>query len=55
MKGQSAVETVEVVLPDGAVRSFPRGTPLSEVAAAFDEQVAKRAVAALVDGVEKDL
>ena len=49
------METVEVVLPDGAVRSFPRGTPLSEVAAAFDGQVAKRAVAALVDGVEKDI
>ena len=49
------METVEVVLPDGAVRAFPRGTPLSEVAAAHDPGLAKRAIAAIVDGVAKDI
>ena len=55
MKGQSALETVEAVLPGGAVRAFPRATPLSAIAEAFDPSLAGRAIAALVDGVEKDI
>ncbi len=49
------METVEVVMPDGAVRAFPRGTPLSAIADAADPALARRAIAALVDGVEKDI
>ncbi len=49
------METIEVVLPDGAVRAFPSGTPLSRIAEAFDARLAGRAIAALVDGVEKDI
>src|SRR6266702_6144957 len=55
LKGQSAVETIEAVLPDGAVRAFPRGTPLSAIAEDFDPSLAGRAIAALVDGVAKDI
>jgi len=55
LKGQSVVETVEVILPDGAVRAFPQGTPLSEIAASFDAKLTKRAIAALVDGVPRDI
>jgi threonyl-tRNA synthetase len=55
LKGQSVVETVEVILPDGAARAFPRGTPLSEIAASFDAKLTKRAIAALVDGVPRDI
>ncbi len=49
------METVKVVMPDGAVRAFPRGTPLAAIAEAADPALARRAIAALLDGVEKDL
>ncbi len=49
------METVEVVLPDGSVRAYPRGTPLSEIALSFDRDLAGRAIAALVDGVARDI
>ncbi|HYS03750.1 MAG TPA: threonine--tRNA ligase [Candidatus Dormibacteraeota bacterium] len=55
MKGQSAVETVEVILPGGAVRAFTRGTPLSQIAASLDADLAKRAIAAVVDGIARDI
>jgi len=55
LKGQSAVETVEVILPGGAVRAFPRGTPLSQIAASLDADLAKRAIAAVVDGIARDI
>jgi len=49
------VETVEVILPGGAVRAFPRGTPLSQIAASLDADLAKRAIAAVVDGIARDI
>jgi len=55
LKGQSAVETVEVILPGGAVRAFTRGTPLSQIAASLDADLAKRAIAAVVDGIARDI
>jgi threonyl-tRNA synthetase len=55
LKGQSAVETVEVILPGGAVRSFPRGIPLSGIAESLDADLAKRAIAAVVDGIARDI
>jgi threonyl-tRNA synthetase len=42
-------------MPDGAVRAFPRGTPLSAIAEAIDPALARRAIAVVVDGVEKDI
>ena len=42
-------------MPDGAVRAFPRGTPLSAVAEAIAPALARRAIAAVLDGVEKDI
>ncbi len=49
------METVEAILPGAAVRAFPRGTPLSEIAASLDADLAKRAIAALVDGTARDI
>ncbi len=49
------METVEVILPGGAVRAFPRGTPLSQIAASLDADLAKRAIAAVVDGIARDI
>jgi threonyl-tRNA synthetase len=55
MKGISTVETVHVTLPDGSVRAFPRGTSLLTIAEAIDPALARRAIAALVDGLETDV
>jgi threonyl-tRNA synthetase len=55
MKGISTLETVNVTLPDGDVRAFPRGTPLLAIAEAVDPDLARRAIAALVDGLEHDV
>ncbi len=49
------MDIVKVTLPDGSVRSFPRGTPLEAIARAYDPPLAKRAIAALVNGVERDI
>ena len=49
------METVEVILPGGAVRAFTRGTPLSQIAASLDADLAKRAIAAVVDGIARDI
>jgi threonyl-tRNA synthetase len=55
MKGTVVVQTVSVTLPDGNVRAFPRGTSLLAIAEAVDPALARRAIAALVDGEEKDI
>jgi threonyl-tRNA synthetase len=49
------VDTIDVTLPDGSVRAFPRGISLAAVAEAFDVSVARQAIAALVNGIEKDI
>jgi threonyl-tRNA synthetase len=49
------VETVNVTLPDGSVRAFPRGTSLKAIAEAYDRTIAETAVAALVDGAGRDI
>ncbi len=51
----TTVQTVQVTLPDGAQRAFPRGTPLVEIARAISPRLAREAIAAVVDGVEKDI
>ncbi len=46
---------INVTLPDGAIRSFPRGIPLSEVVSSLGPGLARDAVACLVDGELLDL
>ncbi|MFQ5877644.1 MAG: threonine--tRNA ligase [Acidobacteriota bacterium] len=46
---------VNVALPDGSVRAFERGTPLSEIARAYDPGLARRAIAAVVNGAQRDI
>ncbi len=46
---------INVTLPDGAIRSFPRGIPLSEVVSSLGAGLARDAVACLVDGEILDL
>jgi len=46
---------VQVTLPDGSVKEFPRGTTVLEVAEAIGRRLARDTVAALVDGRLVDL
>src|SRR5687767_8345572 len=46
---------IEVVLPDGSSRSLPQGSTTADLAASIARGLAKRAVAAVVDGDEWDL
>jgi len=46
---------VKVRLPDGTVRTFPRGTTAAQIAEALDTRLARRAVAARVNGQIIDL
>jgi threonyl-tRNA synthetase len=46
---------IEVVLPDGSSRSLPQGSTTADLAASIARGLAKRAVAAVVDGEEWDL
>jgi len=46
---------IKVTLPDGSVRDFPRGTTLDAIAAAISPGIGKRAIAAVVDGTERDI
>jgi threonyl-tRNA synthetase len=47
--------SISVTLPDGAVRSFPKGVTGTEIAKAIGPGLAKAAVAMRVDGALKDL
>ncbi|MCZ6696198.1 MAG: threonine--tRNA ligase, partial [Acidobacteria bacterium] len=49
------MDEVQVTLPDGSVRAFPRGTRLEEIAREYDPKMARKAIAALVDGVATDI
>ena len=51
----TAGQSVAVTFPDGAQRSYPRGTTGREVAKAISPSLAKRTVAMAVDGVLADL
>jgi threonyl-tRNA synthetase len=46
---------ISVVLPDGSSRSLPEGSTTADLAAGIARGLAKRAVAAVVDGEEWDL
>jgi threonyl-tRNA synthetase len=47
--------TITVTLPDGSERSLPEGSTAGDLAAAIGPRLAKAAVIAEVDGVERDL
>src|SRR5687767_15661991 len=47
--------TITVRLPDGSERSLPEGSTAADLAAAIGSRLAKAAVIAEIDGVERDL
>ena len=47
--------SIDVTFPDGSVRSFPRGTTFEEIARAWDPDLARRALAVVADGRERDI
>ena len=51
----SAIETLEVSLPDGTRKSLPLGSTALDLAQGIGSRLAKAAVAAVVDGIEQDL
>ena len=51
----SALETIEVSLPDGTRKTLPAGSSSLDLAQGIGSRLAKAAVAAVVDGVETDL
>jgi threonyl-tRNA synthetase len=55
LKGPGPEENVRVTLPDGDVRTFPKGVTFQAVAEAFDPAIARRVIAAMVDGIQKDI
>jgi threonyl-tRNA synthetase len=55
MGTMSALETIEVSLPDGTRKSLPAGSTALDLAQGIGSRLAKAAVAAVVDGVETDL
>ena len=51
----TSVPNIDITLPDGSIRSLPRGVTGGEVAAAIGPGLAKNALAAKVDGHVQDL
>jgi threonyl-tRNA synthetase len=51
----SSVPNIDIKLPDGSIRSLPRGVTGGEIAAAIGPGLAKNALAAKVDGHVQDL
>ncbi len=49
------MENIQITLPDGAVREFPRGATPAQVAAAISARLAKEALVARADGELVDL
>ena len=49
------MDTIAITLPDGSIRSLPKGATGADVAAAIGPGLAKNALAAKVDGAVQDL
>jgi threonyl-tRNA synthetase len=49
------VNSIKVTLPDGSVRAFPRGVSFQAIAEAYDPAIARQAIAALADGIQRDI
>ncbi|SDC91746.1 threonyl-tRNA synthetase [Paenibacillus sp. UNCCL117] len=50
-----SIQNIQVKLPDGASKGYPRGTTAGQIAASLGASLGKQAVAALVDGKPTDL
>src|SRR5688572_21236329 len=48
-------DQISITLPDGSARSIPAGSTAGDLAAAIGKKLAKAAVIASVNGVERDL
>ncbi|HEY3141753.1 MAG TPA: TGS domain-containing protein, partial [Acidimicrobiales bacterium] len=46
---------IEITLPDGSTRPVPTGATAADLAASIGSRLAKAAVIAEIDGVERDL
>ncbi|MDQ6910762.1 MAG: TGS domain-containing protein, partial [Actinomycetota bacterium] len=55
MVHETAVNEIEITLPDGSSRRLPEGATGADLAAAIGRGLAKSAVAATVDGADVDL
>ena len=49
------IAQVTITLPDGATRTYATGTTVTEVAESISKSLAKRAIAARIDGQVRDL
>ncbi|HEX3371443.1 MAG TPA: TGS domain-containing protein, partial [Candidatus Acidoferrales bacterium] len=49
------METIQITLPDGAIREVPRGTTAAEIAHQISPRLAKEALVARTDGELTDL
>ena len=47
---QVDIENVEITLPDGSVRSFPKGVSAMDIALSISEGLARNVLSAKVDG-----
>lgn len=55
MAEASAQDMVSITLPDGGVRTFPRGTTGGQIASAIAKSLGKAALAVKIDGKQRDL
>ncbi len=51
----SALHQVTITLPDGATRAYAAGTTVADVAASISKSLAKKAIAAKINGKVRDL
>jgi threonyl-tRNA synthetase len=49
------LDPISITFQDGSTRAFPRGTTFEEMARAWDPAIAARAIAAIADGVARDI
>jgi threonyl-tRNA synthetase len=50
-----SLDPISITFQDGSVHAFPRGTTFEAMARAWDPSVGERAIAAIADGVERDI
>jgi len=54
IKGLETLNMIKITLPDGAVREYPRGTSAMDIAKSISEGLARKVLAAKVNGVVWD-
>jgi threonyl-tRNA synthetase len=55
LSAAAASADIRITLPDGSVRTYPRGTTGADIAASIGAGLAKAAVAMKVNGIQRDL